>query len=140
MARRGSFGDLRGKTLRTTAHQLVLAQLALKVERERQLKTTLHQARNAMDCDEQGPWPGPDSEGEPCWKRHTGGDYEHTPEQIPQEEWCDSCRARQKVHDELTATRRRLGLARRQMTAYAGRILAEQAKEDAAREQRRTPA
>jgi len=76
----------------------------------------LHGERNARQCANEEPFDevGPSRVvGVPCWKPIYFAGREDDAHVLPVIDWCDNCRERQKLHDELRATCKARGLAMR---------------------------
>lgn len=102
---------------------------ALAVERLRLEAVRLRKARSAVDCtvepieQEKRHARGDYSRYEPCWRRWEVVDGGERTERWPEEDWCDQCRERERVHLLYVAVRQKLNGARGGLTRAASHAL-----------------
>ncbi len=107
---------------------LQIGRQAVIVESARQAADSLRKRRAELYCecyasDTDKP---PQQEGEPCWKRVRWLNEDTTTQQLPQDEWCEACRRRQRAHEAYLTAAQRLGSFRGALTRLCRLALAEE--------------
>lgn len=94
---------------------------AVKWVEAKDAEMAAHKRRNAQVCEcvhTQYLTYGFEQNGEPCWKKHDWA--------APRNEWCESCRQRQDIHESLMGLIERRAANQRSLHRYVRQLIAKE--------------